>query len=86
MQAGVIENIDAILQSFGEFLCPDGAFSAKKNEAMRSFGGVVGSHGLNEGDIDATMMMLIARKTLYKIFDIDAPYLNTDGFWDKIYS
>lgn len=86
VQAGVIENIDAILQSFGEFLCPDGAFSAKKNEAMRSFGGVVGSHGLNEGDIDATMMMLIARKTLYKIFDIDAPYLNTDGFWDKIYS
>ena len=52
---------------------------------MLAFGGVVGSHELFEGDIDATFMMLIARKMLYEIFDIDAPKLATDDFWDWIY-
>ena len=51
---------------------------------MYSFGGVVGSHQLFEGDIDATLMMLIARKQLYLIFGVPAPYLNTDDFWDWI--
>ena len=81
----IIENIDAVTASFGEFLCPDGAFSAKKERSMLAFGGVVGSHELFEGDIDATFMMLIARKMLYEIFDIDAPKLATDDFWDWIY-
>ena len=78
---GIIENIDAVTASFGEFLCPDGAFSARKEKSMYSFGGVVGSHELFEGDIDATLMMLIARKQLYLIFGVQAPYLNTDNFW-----
>lgn len=86
IQSGIIENIDAVLASFSEFLCPDGAFSASKGASMVSFGGVVGSHGLFEGDIDATLMMLIARKTLYAIFDMAAPPLDTTHFWDKIIS
>ena len=40
-----------------------------------------GSHGLYEGDIDATLMMLIARKQIYSLFDLKAPLLNTDDFW-----
>ena len=80
----IVENIDAVTESFGEFLCPDGAFSAGKQKSMYSFGGVVGSHQLFEGDIDATLMMLIARKQLYLIFGVPAPYLNTDDFWDWI--
>lgn len=86
IQSGIIENVDAVIKSFGEFLCPDGAFSAKNGQSMISFGGVDGSHGLFEGDIDATLMMLIARKTLYAIFDADAPYLEAADFFDKIYS
>lgn len=81
---GIIENIDAVMASFGEFLCPDGAFSAGKEKSMYSFGGVVGSHQLFEGDIDATLMMLIARKELYLIFGAQAPHLSTDDFWDWI--
>ena len=85
IQAGIISRIDAVTAGFGEFLCPDGAFSAGKGKSMVSFGGVAGSHGLYEGDIDATLMMLIARRTLYSIFDAPAPLLNTDDFWAWIY-
>ena len=85
IQDGIVENIDAVVESFGEFLCPDGAFSARKGKSMLAFGGVVGSHELFEGDIDATLMMLIARKTLYNIFDVEAPYFDTTDFWAWIY-
>ena len=85
IQRGIIENVYAVIESFGEFLCPDGAFSAIKGKSMLSFGGVIGSHQLFEGDIDATLMMLIARKTLYNIFDVEAPYLDTTDFWAQIY-
>ena len=81
IQAGVVAHIDAVTASFGEFLCPDGAFSAGKGRSMISFGGVTGSHGLFEGDIDATLMMLIARKMLYNIFDAEAPLLPAEDFW-----
>lgn len=84
IQRLTVENLDVILESFGDFLCPDGAFSAHKGSSMVSFGGVVGSHGLYEGDIDATAMMLVARRQLYEIFDMKAPLLNTDNFWDWI--
>lgn len=85
IRQGLLDNIDTVVSSFGEFLCPDGAFSAKKERSMLSFGGVVGSHEQNEGDIDATLMMLIARKTLYAIFDAKAPDLDTTDFWSWIY-
>lgn len=82
IQRLTVENIDAVVASFGEFLCPDGAFSSGKwHVTAKYFGGVQGSHGLYEGDIDATLMMLIARKMVYAIFDIKAPDLNTDNFW-----
>lgn len=82
IQRLTVENIDAVVASFGEFLCPDGAFSsAKWHVSATYFGGVKGSHGVYEGDIDATLMMLIARKMVYAIFDIKAPDLNTDNFW-----
>ena len=84
IQKLLLENIDAVVMNFGEFLCPDGAFSGSKGRSIRSFGGVVGSHCLFEGDIDSTLMMLIARKQLYSLFDVDAPDLNTDDFWDWI--
>ncbi|MBQ7387641.1 MAG: discoidin domain-containing protein [Clostridia bacterium] len=85
IQRLLIENIDAVVANFGEFLCPDGAFSASKGKSMHSFGGVVGSHQLFEGDIDATLMILIARKQLYGLFDIPAPPLDATDFWDWIY-
>ena len=85
IQKGLIENIELVVASFGEFLCPDGAFSSKKCRSMYSFGGVVGSHELNEGDIDATKMMLIARRTLYSLLDLEAPILDATDFWDWIY-
>ena len=82
IQRLTVENIDAVLASFGEFICPDGAFSsAKWHVGATYFGGVKGSHGVYEGDIDATLMMLIARKQIYALFDIKAPDLNTDNFW-----
>ena len=82
IQRLTIENIDAVLASFGEFICPDGAFSSSKwHVGGTTFGGVKGSHGVYEGDIDATLMMLIARKQIYSLFDIKAPDLNTDNFW-----
>lgn len=84
VQNGILENIDAVTASFNEFLCPDGAFSAGKGRSMRAFGGVVGSHQLNEGDIDATLMMLIARNTLYSIFGVSAPPLEASDFWNWI--
>ena len=79
--SGMVENINAVTASFGEFLCPDGAFSAGKGRSMISFGGVKGSHGLFEGDIDATLMMMIARKEIYTIFSVNAPLLNTENVW-----
>ena len=85
IQKLLVENIDAVIANFGEFLCPDGAFSAGKKRSMHSFGGVVGSHCLYEGDIDATLMILIARKQLYGLFDIPAPPLDASEFWDWIY-
>ena len=85
IQRLLVENIDAVVVNFGEFLCPDGAFSASKGRSMYSFGGVVGSHELYEGDIDATLMILIARKQLYGLFDIPAPPLDASEFWDWIY-
>ncbi len=84
IQRLLVENIDAVIVNFGEFLCPDGAFSANKRKSMVSFGGVVGSHGLFEGDIDATLMILIARKTLYMLFDVPAPSLDAHDFWNWI--
>ena len=87
IQRGIIENIEPIAQSFAEFLCPDGAFCASLDggkKSMKAFGGVVGSHQLHEGDIDATLMMLIARNTLYSIFDMEAPALPSEGFWDYL--
>ncbi len=78
---GIQRRMDAVTASFGEFLCPDGAFSAAKGKSMISFGGIDGSHGMNEGDIDATLMMLIARKTLYSLFDAQAPSLLAEDFW-----
>jgi hypothetical protein len=85
IQRLLVENIDAVVVNFGEFLCPDGAFSASKGKSMYSFGGVVGSHQLYEGDIDATLMILIARKQLYGLFDVQAPPLDASEFWDWIY-
>jgi hypothetical protein len=85
IQKLLTENMDAVVMNFGEFLCPDGAFSAGKGRSMLTFGGVVGSHELNEGDIDATFMMLIARKQLYGLFDVPAPPLDASEFWDWIY-
>ena len=84
IQDGIVENIDAVVANFGEFLCPDGTFSASKGRSMYSFGGVVGSHQLNEGDIDATLMMLIARAELYFIFEVAPPKLESADFWDWI--
>ncbi len=81
IQRLLVENIDAVIANFGEFLCPDGAFSAQKGKSMISFGGVVGSHGLFEGDIDATLMILIARNQLYELFDVSAPPLEAHDFW-----
>lgn len=80
----LIENIDAVTASFGEFLCPDGAFSAAKGRSMISFGGVTGSHGLFEGDIDATMMMLVARAELYRLLGEPMPILTHPEFWQTV--
>ena len=85
IQQGILHNIDPIIESFGEFLCPDGAFAASlsaKGRSMTEFGGVLGSHGLNEGDIDATLMMLIAREAVYNIFDVQPAPLYAPDFWD----
>ena len=82
----LIENIDAVTASFGEFLCPDGAFSAAKGRSMISFGGVTGSHGLFEGDIDATMMMLVARAELYRLLGKQMPILTYPEFWQTVLS
>lgn len=81
IKQGILDNIDAVTASFGEFLCPDGAFSARKGQSMISFGGVVGSHGLFEGDIDATAMMLIARRELYQLLGLSATPLDASSFW-----
>ena len=85
IREGVLENIDPIIDSFFEFLCPDGAFAASlsaKGISMKAFGGVIGSHCLHEGDIDATLMMLIARSAFYKLLDRKAPPLDEPDFWD----
>ncbi|MBQ7387541.1 MAG: hypothetical protein IJW03_05200 [Clostridia bacterium] len=85
IQQGILDNIDPIVESFAEFLCPDGAFCAAlsgEKKSMTVFGGVRGSHGLHEGDIDATFMMLIARGAFYRIFDLTAPPLAAPDFWD----
>jgi len=84
IRASLTESIDSVISSFDEFLCPDGAFSASKGKSMISFGGVVGSHGLFEGDIDATLMMLIARSELYRLLGLEPARLTLDGYWDMI--
>ena len=84
IKQGILDNIDAVTASFGEFLCPDGAFSARKGKSMVSFGGVVGSHGLFEGDIDATAMMLTARRELYQLLGLEATRLDASCFWNWV--
>ena len=84
VQEGILANIPPIEASFGKFLCPDGAFCASQigeGLSMKVFGGVLGSHGLHEGDIDATLMMLIARTALYKIFDLEPKPLYEPDLW-----
>lgn len=82
IKQGILDNVDAVTASFGEFLCPDGAFSARKGKSMVSFGGVVGSHGLFEGDIDATAMMCTARRELYRLLGLTVSPLPAPDFWD----
>jgi len=84
VQNAVIENIDYITKYFEKFSSPDGAFSNNYRRSMVSFGGVKGSHGLWEGDLDGTLMILIARNALYSIFGVTAPPLKADDFWDWI--
>jgi hypothetical protein len=87
IQQGILDNIDPIVDSFKEFLCPDGAFCASlrgDKTSMVYFGGVQGSHGVHEGDIDATLMMLIARNAFYQIFGVTSPALKSEDFWDYL--
>jgi len=84
VRQAILDNIGDIVAGIDKFKCPDGAFSAGYQKSMKSFGGVVGSHELYEGDIDATLMVLITRNALYNIFDLTAPPLASSDFWNWI--
>lgn len=62
--------------------CPDGGFSKNIYQSMIDYGGVTGSHGLWEGDIDSTVMILTGRKAIYDLLDEREPVLTMEGFWE----
>ena len=77
-----VDNADIMLTYIEKFLCPDGGFSMYYQKSQSNFGGIYGSHQLWEGDIDSTMMVLIARNAIYSIFGVKAPKLHMDNFWE----
>ncbi len=80
----VLDNMDRILSWTEKFSCPDGGYSQFYKKSMKSFGGVVGSHELYEGDVDSTLMILVMRTELYRILDLDPPKIPCgDGFWES---
>ncbi len=80
----VLDNIDRILSWTEKFSCPDGGYSQFHKKSMKSFGGVVGSHELYEGDVDSTLMILVLRTELYRILDLDPPKISCgEGFWES---
>ena len=84
VQDTVLEHIELMMDNFSRNKCPDGGYSSDYQKTNLSFGGVVGSHGLFEGDSNATLMILLARRELYNIFEVDVPPLKADHFWDWI--
>lgn len=84
IQDVVLENIDLMMATFGKNQCPDGGYSAWYQKSGTTYHGIVTSHGLFEGDTNATLMILIAREELYNIFEVTAPPLKADHFWDWI--
>ena len=80
----MLENIDLMMATFGKNQCPDGGYSAWNQKSGTTYHGIVTSHGLFEGDTNATLMILIAREELYNIFEVTAPPLKADHFWNWI--
>lgn len=81
----VLENLETILSRCELFSCPDGGFSMYPSKSMESFGGVIGSHQLNEGDVDSTVMILTMRSDLYRILGIPTSQIPMgEDFWNWI--
>lgn len=83
IRAQLPQYLNVLTAAMTSFLAPDGGFSAVVGEGKTIYGGVRMGHGNNEGDIDATLMMLIARRILYRLFDEPIPPLSAfmPHFW-----
>lgn len=81
----VLENLELILSQTEIFSSPDGGYSMYRGKSMESFGGVTGSHQLNEGDVDSTVMILSMRNDLYNILGITTTKIPMgEDFWNWI--
>lgn len=85
IRSGIAAESDRILSASKQFLAPDGGFSSAIGKAAGVYSNVRAGHRLNEGDVNATLMMLTARQTLYGLLGIPVPSL-ADGmpdFWTR---
>ncbi len=85
IQQAVTDNMENICGWMEQFLAPDGGFAMYHGRSMSNFGGIYSSHELWEGDVDSTLMILIARKGVYNLMGVAAPLLEfDDNFWNWI--
>ena len=85
IRQAITENMEKICGWVNQFLAPDGGFAQYHGKSMSNFGGIYGSHQLWEGDVDSTLMILVARKEVYALMGVSAPALQfSPDFWDWI--
>ena len=85
IQQAIVDNMENICGWMEQFLAPDGGFAMYHGRSMSNFGGIYSSHELWEGDVDSTLMILIARKGVYNLMGVNAPLLDfDDDFWKWI--
>jgi len=77
--------LDSIIAAGKQLLADDGGFTSSRGKALSVYGGVQAGHGLKEGDVDATSMMLTARAALYPLLGMSAPSLShtAKDFWER---
>ena len=78
--------LDVIIAAGRQVQAPDGGFSSSRGRALTVYGGVKAGLGIHESDVDATAMMLHARRALYPLLGLELPSLahTAADFWKTI--
>jgi len=82
----MIEIVNAVAESMDYFRQPDNGYSWSKKGSSAKSQGVYVSLGEPEGDVNATNLLMMARRDCYLLVGVEAPPLwdlDRDYFWEK---